>query len=156
MPRSDGQFKPGNPYRAKPGNRLAVRHGVYSVAAVEGRIPAKVEQLYGMMPWLVEADQEGVKSFASVCLHEDDLQAHMEATGGHLFTVRGKPRPVASLWKDIQHAKREWMKVLAMGPGPRSQYVQAMSSGRRDAAEVEARVARMRAKQAAAVRGDAS
>lgn len=139
MARSSTSFKPGNTVGAKAGNKLAVRHGAYSPSVIEAGVPAKIEQLYDQMPWLVEADREGVKSFAYVCVQEDRLQEWMDADPngrGALFTTRGGLKEIASLWKDIQHAKREWMKVLAMGAGPRSQYAQAMSGAGKNMVEV--------------------
>lgn len=135
MARSSTSFKPGNRLGAKPGNALAVTHGAYSPAVIEADVPAKIEQLFGQMPWLVDADYEGVKSFAYVCVQEDRLNAHLGPDGA-LFTTRGMPRPIYQLWKEIQHSKREWMKVLAMGAGPRSQYAQAMSGAGKNMVEV--------------------
>ncbi len=139
MARSRTTFGPGNTVGAKPGNQLAVRHGAYSSSVIEAGVPAKIERLYEQMPWLIEADREGVKSFAYVCVQEDRLQAWMDADPdgrGSLFTTRGGLKEIASLWKDIQHAKREWMKVLAMGAGPRSQYAQAISGAGKNMVEV--------------------
>jgi hypothetical protein len=119
----------GNKPAAVPGNTLAVVHGATSATVIEPRVPAKIAQLYEQMPWLIECDREGVKSFARVCIQEDLLDEYLEEDGGRgkLFTRDGVPRKVSVLWKEIQLAKREWMKILAIGPGPRSQYAQAMS-----------------------------
>lgn len=136
MARSSTTFKPGNTFGAKPGNKLALRHGVHSRAEVEALVPAKVGQLFEQMPWLVDADYEGVKSFAYVCVQEDKLNDFLGKPGIGLFTTRGMPRPIYQLWKEINHSKREWMKVLAMGAGPRSQYAQAMSGAGKNMVEV--------------------
>ena len=139
MARSSTSFKPGNTAGAKPGNTLAVRHGVYSRTVVEAGVPAMIDRLFEQMPWLVDADLEGVRSFAYVCEQERLLQRWMDADPGgrgSLFTTRGGVKEVFVLWKEIQHSKREWMKVLAMGAGPRSQYAQAMSGAGKNMVEV--------------------
>lgn len=125
----------GNKPAAEPGNALAVTHGVHSRELIEADVPAKIQLLFEQMPWLVDADYEGVKSFAYVCVQEDRLNSFLGPEGA-LFTTRGMPRPIYQLWKEIQHSKREWMKVLAMGAGPRSQYAQAMSGAGKNMVEV--------------------
>ena len=145
MPRTRTTLKPGHEHRVETGNTLAVKHGVHSRTLIEKAVPAKIEELFQQMPWLIDADYEGVKSFAYVCVQEDRLQAWIDAdpdenggTGGRgsLFTTRGEAKKIATLWKEIQLAKREWMKILAMGAGPRSQYAQAMSGAGKNMVEV--------------------
>ena len=142
MARSSTSFKPGN--RAgkpnfEPGNKLAVTHGVYSPDLILPDVPAKIEELYRLHPYWIDGDREAVKSLAYVCVQEDRLQEWMDADPdgrGRLWTSRGGLKEIHTAWKDIQHAKREWMKVLAMGAGPRSQYAQAMSGAGKNMVEV--------------------
>lgn len=108
-------------------------HGATSDAIVDPLIPGKIEELFEIHPWLIRADYEGVKSFAGVCVQEDLLNKHIYANGGSLVGSKH-----AQLWKEIQLAKREWMKILAMGPGPRSQYAQAMSGVGKNMVDIRA------------------
>jgi hypothetical protein len=148
LARSSTSFKPGNRAGFKPGNKLALRHGAESLAVVKERLPAKVAELAVLIPFLQDCDLEAVKSYASFCVQEDLIQEYLKRQGGSLITSRGAPRRVWVLWTKIQHGKREWAKILGIGPVPRAQMAQAMAGAAVGSMEVRAAQERLRAKQA--------
>lgn len=145
--RSPTSFKVGNTAGAKPGNKLALRHGAHSLEVITARLPAKVAELAQVIPYLQECDEEAVKSYASFCVQEDLLQAFLDKQGGGLINSRGAPKRVWVLWTKIQHGKREWAKILGIGPVPRAQMAQAMAGAAVGSMEVRAAQERLRAKQ---------
>jgi hypothetical protein len=110
------------------------------------RVPDKVTELSALIPYLMECDEEAVKSYAAFCVQEDLIQEYLDKQGGSLITSRGAPRKVWVLWTKIQHGKREWAKILGIGPVPRAQMAQAMAGAAVGSMEVHAAQERLRAK----------
>jgi len=100
------------------------------------------------IPYLMECDSEAVKSYAAFCIQEDLIQEYLDKSGGSLINARGTPKRVWVLWTKIQHGKREWAKILGIGPVPRAQMAQAMAGAAVGSMEVQAAQNRLRAKYA--------
>jgi len=114
-----------------------------------------VAELTVLIPYLMDCDNEAVKSYASFCVQEDMVQEYLDRQGGSLITSRGAPRKVWVLWTKIQHGKREWAKILGIGPVPRAQMAQAMAGAVVGSMEVQAAQQRLRAKYTSVTPTDA-
>lgn len=137
-----------------PGNRLAVRHGAYSEAVLAPRFPELRERLErelaeNPLPHHT-VDEAQRRRWVSLTAQAEALMEFYEKTGG-MFTSRGGPKKGAAMLMQVYDRLDKLERSMGIGNLARAQVVQAAAAGRRDAADVEARYARMRAKQALTV-----
>lgn len=140
----------------RPGQRLALKHGAYSLKTVEDRMPeirARLDAELAEVPYLTPPDEGLKRSYCYVTSQRELMEERLEATGG-LFTRRGTPRKGAGFLLQLIDRQEKLARSLGLGALARAQTIQAAAAGRRDAADVEARYARMRQKQRLAIVGD--
>lgn len=154
MARSSTTFKTGNRMGAKPGDRLALKHGAYSPASLETRFPeleARLERelLANPLP-NHEVDAAQRRRWVFLTAQVEAIQEYYRENGG-FYTRRGTPKKGVMLLTTLYKALNDLERSMGIGHLARAQVIQAAAAGRRDAADVDARYARMRAKQQLAI-----
>ena len=154
MARSSTTFGRGNRFGAKPGDRLALRHGAYSPAVLEARFPeleARLERELATNPLpSQEVDSAQKRRWVFLTAQVESIQDFYRDNGG-FYTRRGVPKKGVVLLTTLYKSLNDLERSMGIGQLARAQVIQAASAGRRDMAEVEGRYARMRAKQQAAL-----
>jgi hypothetical protein len=95
-------------------------------------------------------DEAQRRRWVSLTAQAEALMEYYEARGG-MFTSRGAPKKGVSMLMQVYDRLDKLERSMGIGNLARAQVIQAAAAGRRDAADVEQRYARMRAKQALSV-----
>lgn len=151
MARSSTSFQPGNSAGAKPGNKLALRHGATVPEIVQPKADLIKEALVAELanlPYMEPVDGEVANTYSFLSAQLRQLEAYFAKNGGGLLTSRGQVRKSGDLYLKIAHRQQEMAKVLGIGPVPRAQMMQAAAGARKDVTEVRMAQERLRAKQA--------
>jgi hypothetical protein len=141
----------------KPGDRLALRHGAYSLKAIEARLPAIRERLeaeLAQVPYITPPDESLKRAYCFVVAQRELMEQYFETHGG-LLTLRGSPKKGAFFMLQLIDRQEKLARALGLGALARAQTFHDLSAGRRNQADVEGRYQRMRAKQRLAIVGDA-
>lgn len=148
MARSSTSFKPGNQARAKPGNKLAVRHGGYSLELIQAKLPAikaRVMAELAQVPYLTPPDNSLIERYVFMNGQAEVMEEHFEADGGFL-NEWGAPKEGVSLYLTVVHRMEGMAKVLGLGPNPRTQVLQGMANTGKELVLIKAAQERMRAR----------
>ena len=153
LARSSTTFQPGNRFgkpNFKPGNKLAMRHGAKTLSEVNARLPvilAEIEAELEGVPYHARPDRSVLHQYARMVTEARLYEEYFDLTGGFL-EADGRARPGYMTLLQLRDRIEKYARLNGLGALARAQTLQAAAAGRRDAADVEARYARMRAKQA--------
>jgi hypothetical protein len=146
--RSSTSFQPGNRLGAKPGNKLALRHGAYDPSLVQpmaDELSIQIRQEIMELPYTLPVDATLVDSYSYVTSQIKRVREILDKSGGAM-TTRGGIRPGAFFLNQLIHRQQELAKVIGVGAAPRASMMQAMAGARKDTSEVQAAQARLRSK----------
>jgi hypothetical protein len=154
LARSSTTFKPGHTAGFQPGNTLALRHGALSKSNLEARYPALRERLEAELAENPlpnqRVDDAQKRRWVFMAAQAESLSEYYEATGG-MWTSSGAERPGVEMLMKVYDRLEKLERSMGIGQLARAQVIQAAAAGRRDVADVQARYARMRAKQQLAI-----
>jgi len=156
LARSRTSFQPGNRMgrpNFKPGNTLGMRHGAQTLSQVNALLPeimAKVEAELEGVPYHARPDTSVIHQYCRMQTEARLYERYFDATGG-FFEADGRARPGYGTLLQIRDRIEKFARLNGLGALARAQTIQAASAGRRDMAEVEDRIRRIRQKQKLAV-----
>ena len=130
-----------------------MRHGAKTLAMVNALLPeimAEVEAELEGVPYHARPDRSVLHQYCRMQAEARLYERYFDATGG-IFEADGRPRPGYNTLLQLRDRIEKFARLNGIGALPRAQTLQAAAAGRRDAADVEARYARMRQKQQLAV-----
>lgn len=151
MARSSTSFGPGNQHAFKKGNRLAVKHGAYSIQSVEERYPevlARIEAELASNPLPGQpVDGSVLRMYARMVARAEMHFEWFDLNGGPL-TESGAYRPGWMGLMQLVDRIEKFARLNGIGALPRAQTLQQQANASLNALEVRAAQERLRAKQA--------